>query len=205
MSVLRIGALVEGEGDAVALPKLVHRVALRIGVANPVVVRPVIPSPASRLWKERSLEHQLDNLARQVRGGGILVLLDCDWDGGCPKHDGPAWLKRAQTARPDLLIRLVLAHKEYESWFVAAAESLRGVRGLPDDLSSPANPEGIRGAKEWLTQQMPGRSPYSPVPDQAILTSVFDLDLARQRSPSFDKCYREISAMLHALTEASDA
>jgi hypothetical protein len=52
---------------------------------------------------------------------------------------------------------------------------------------------------------MPGRSPYSPVPDQAILTSAFDLDLARQRSPSFDKCYREISAMLHALTEASDA
>ena len=41
-----------------------------------------------------------------------------------------------------------LAKKEFEAWFLAAAESLRGQQGLPLDLTSPHYPENIRGAKE---------------------------------------------------------
>lgn len=205
MSVVRIAALVEGEGDVLAVPKLVHRIAHDIRLNRTVVVQPVIPAPVSRLKKNRSLEDEIDNLVRKLRGeGGVLVLLDCDWKNGCPKHDGPAWLQRAQAARPGIPIRLVLAHKEFETWFLAAAESLRGVCGLPDNLEAPEDPERIRGAKEWLKHNMPQHTPYSPVPDQATLTSAFDMTIARRRSDSFDKCYREISAMLRALRESKD-
>ncbi len=40
----------------------------------------------------------------------------------------------------------------------------------------------------------PGRS-YRPTLDQAALTSVFDLDAARN-APSFDKLWRDVSELL---------
>lgn len=200
MSALRMATLVEGDGDVLAVPKLIHRVAKDIGLTGALIVQPVIPAPVSRLRKNGSLETEIENLARKLGGrGGILILLDCDWDNGCPKKDGPAWLRRARAARPDMPIHLVLAHKEYESWFLAAASSLRGICGLPQTLESPDRPDEIRGAKEWLSRHMPHHTPYSPVPDQATLTSAFDMSLARRRSDSFDKCYREIVALLTAL------
>jgi hypothetical protein len=196
VTVIRIGGLVEGEGDVRAVPRL----ARDIGIEVAVVVDPVIPAPVSRLRKAHSLEEEIDNIARKMGSGGILVLLDCDWKDGCPKYDGPSLLRRAQAARRDVPIRLVLAEKEYEAWFLAAAESLCGLCGLPGDLTAPPEPEAVRGAKEWLSHHMPRHTPYSPVPDQATLTTAFDMALARRRSPSFDKCYREIAALLQTLS-----
>jgi hypothetical protein len=72
---------------------------------------------------------------------------------------------------------------------------LRGRRGLPADLDPPPYPEGIKGAKEWLTRQMPARRTYSETRDQASFTAQFDLTLAR-RASSFDKCYREVARLL---------
>jgi hypothetical protein len=95
-------------------------------------------------------------------------------------------------------IAVVLAMKEYEAWFIAAAESLRGQCGLPPDLVGDPNPESIRGAKEWLSRHMPGNRRYAETTDQATLTSVFDMQAAR-RAGSFDKCYREIVRLLTAL------
>jgi hypothetical protein len=92
-----------------------------------------------------------------------------------------------------------LANREYEAWFLAAAESLGGHCGLPSDLTSPPNPEGIRGAKEWLRRHMPRVRKYSETVDQPTLTSVFDMQAARRRADSFDKCYREIVRLLTVL------
>jgi hypothetical protein len=124
--------------------------------------------------------------------------MDCDWADSCPKKDAPIWLKRALRVRPDMEISLVMANKEYEAWFIAAAESLRGRRGLATDLTSAADPEGIRGAKEWLSDRMPRNRPYKPTIDQPALTSIFDMQAAR-RADSFDKCYREIVRLLTVL------
>ncbi len=98
----------------------------------------------------------------------------------------------------DLPIVVILARREFEAWFLAAAESLRDKGRLPDDLESPADPESIRGAKEWLSDRMPiGRS-YAETTDQPALTADFDMRAAR-RADSFDKCYREIRSMLEQL------
>ena len=127
--------------------------------------------------------------------GGIPVILDSDDD--CPAQLAPDLLARMRAARGDLPSAVVLPNKEFESWFLAAAQSLRGYRGFPEDLEAPAQPEAIRGAKEWLNQRAtPGA--YSANVDQASLTDKFDLDSAR-RAPSFDKCYREVIQLLETL------
>ena len=141
--------------------------------------------------------------ARKNSGqGGILVLLDCD--DGCPATIGPALRSRAKAARPDLPVSVVLAKREFEAWFLAAAESLRGHRSLPDCLVGPDNPEDIRGAKEWLTDKMPRGLAYSESSDQPALTAIFDMNAAR-RASSFDKCHREIARLLTLLKQAIPA
>ena len=199
MTQVRLAAIVEGHGEVEAVPILVRRIAEGLDPVALVNVDPVLRVPAARLLKEGELERQVERAARKIQGrGGILILVDCDWDGGCPAIDGPDLLKRARNARADLPISVVLAKKEYEAWFIAAAESLRGKRGLPQDILSDPSPEDIRGAKEWLSHRMPEGLRYSETTDQPALTAVFDMDMAR-RADSFDKCHREIVGLLRQL------
>lgn len=199
MSIVRIAAIVEGHGECEAIPVLIRRIALTIDPGFEPFILPPIRVPASRLIKTGELERSVELAARKLSGkGGILVLLDCDWKYCCPALEAPALLNRARTARSDMLISVILAKKEYEAWFLAAAESLRGKRGLPDDLQMPVDPECIRDAKGWLSQYMPRGRSYAETADQAAFTSLFDLEMAR-RSDSFDKCYRDVRTMLEIL------
>jgi hypothetical protein len=199
VSEIRIAAIVGGYGDEETLPILSRRIAAELDPSLNVRVKPVLRIPESRLAKAGELERHVEFAARSVgRHGGIFILTDCDWAGGCPKKDAPVWLERARLARPDMEISLVMANKEYEAWFIAAAESLRGRRGLAADLTAAPNPESIRGAKEWLSDHMPRNRPYNPTIDQPALTTVFDMQAAR-RADSFDKCYREIVRLLTVL------
>ncbi len=85
---------------------------------------------------------------------------------------------------------------------VSGRSGIPGHRGLPTDLVGPANPEEIRGAKEWLTDKMPPGRSYAETTDQPAFSDLFDMNAAR-RADSFDKCYREIKKMLEKLREAS--
>ncbi len=197
---LRLAAIVGGDGECEAVPILVRRIALTLDPGLTPIVKPVLRIPESRLIKQGELERAVDFAARKTGGqGGILILLDCD--DGCPAQEGPAMLTRASAARPDVPIATVLAKREFEAWFLAAAESLRGCRGLADDLAAPPDPEAIRGAKEWLTSNMPSDQAYSETADQPALAELFDLKAAC-RADSFDKCYREIVQLLNRLRGA---
>ncbi len=199
MSEIRVAAIVGGHGEVESLPILFRRIARALDQSLIVQVRPVLRVAESRLSKAGELEKHVEFAARSVgRRGGIFILIDCDWPNGCPKNDAPVWLNRARRARPDMEISVVLANKEYEAWFIAAAESLRGSRGLAADLTADPDPERIRGAKEWLSDHMPRNRPYNPTIDQPALTNDFDMQAAR-RADSFDKCYREIARLLTAL------
>ena len=120
--------------------------------------------------------------------GGILVLLDADDD--CPAELASDLLRFAEHSRPDRSIRVVLAKAEYESWFLAAASSLAGHRGIDEAASPPPDSEAIRDAKGWLSARMPPGRRYRETLHQAALTARFDLDSARA-APSFDKMWRE--------------
>ena len=198
---VQIGCIVEGKGEVDAVPILIRRVASNLypelGVDTPHPIR----ISRSKVVKEGELEQVVELAARNIRGqGAIFILLDSDDD--CPARLGPELLCRALEARSDLPIAVVLAKYEFEAWFLAAAESLRGQRGLRNDLQSPNNPEAISGAKEWLSQRMEGTGAYSPTVDQPGLTARFDLNQARY-TDSFDKCYRDIVRLLDELRKAS--
>ncbi|MCX5999688.1 MAG: DUF4276 family protein [Chloroflexi bacterium] len=199
MNRVRIVAIVEGQGEVEAVPLLIRRVAQSV---DPSLV-PDIPTPirvaADRFKKPGELERTVELAVRKLGGeGGVLILIDCDWNDGCPKMDAPPLIERARLVRPNVPISLVLAYREYEAWFIAAAESIRGKHRLPGDLETVADPEAIRGAKEWLSRRMPPRRPYAETIDQPGLTGVFDIQAAR-RAGSFDKCYREIVGLLTQL------
>lgn len=196
---LRIASIVEGHGECEAVPILVRRIAQTLDPSLTPVVHPVIRVPASRLLKQGEIERTVELAARKNAGqGGIFVLLDCD--DGCPAKDGPALLQRAVKARSNMPVSVVFAKREFEAWFLAAAESLRGQRGLPGDLTGPPDPEVIRGAKEWLQDHMPHGQGYAESTDQPALTAVFDLNAAR-RADSFDKCHREVIRLLTVLRQ----
>jgi hypothetical protein len=124
--------------------------------------------------------------------GGVFVLLDSDDD--CPAELALSLLDLAKSAGMGLPVSVILPQREFEGWFLVAAESLRGRRGLPLDLAPPRNPEQIRAAKEWLRERMPGRV-YSETIDQPALAQLFDLNQARA-AKSFDKCYRELQRLI---------
>jgi hypothetical protein len=202
MTEVRIAAIVEGHGECEAVPILIRRIAQTIDLEFVPRILPPLRIPASRLLKQGEMERSLDFAARKLEGrGGIVIIVDCDWENCCPAEEGPLLLKRALATRGDVPIAVVLAKREFEAWFLAATESLRGKFGLPGNLESPAYPESIRGAKEWLTDKMPPGRAYAETTDQPAFAAVFDMNTAR-RADSFDKCYRDIKNMLEQLRQS---
>lgn len=189
-----IAPIVEGHGDSRAIRPLIERVASAYCADTAVVVVRPWRVQRSRLLKPDELERAVTTVARQIgdRDGGILVLIDADDD--CPRELAPNLLARARAAHGGVAVEVVLAEREFEAWGLAAARSLRGWRGLPDDLEPPPNPQNIPGAKEWLTERMPGSAVYSPTADQPSLAATINLDQARSAS-SFDKFCRAVCAL----------
>ena len=190
---IRIVAIVEGDGEVKAVPVLLRRIGAAVAPLAALDMARPIRVPRGRFLKANGLEGYVSLAARRAGPDGrILVLLDANGD--CPAELGATLLQRARAARPDLLIEVVLAKCEYEAWFIAAADSLRGTRGISNAANVPPDPESIRGAKEWLRARMSG--PYSPTADQAALTARFDMTAARRRAPSFDKMWRAVSVLM---------
>jgi hypothetical protein len=191
---LAVACVVEGHGEVDAVPILIRRIAASLDPGQALLIPTPIRVPRDKVVKPGELERAVDLAARKIGGSGaVLVLLDSE--GACPAQLGPALLRRVANVRPGIRLSVVVAKHEYESWFRAAATSLRGLRGLAADLEAPPDPETIQGAKEWLTRHMEGSRRYAEPLDQPALTARFDLDMAR-RVDSFDKCYREIVRLL---------
>lgn len=186
--------IVEGHGEVYALPALLHRIAEDAGYLGPLRVNAPIRVKADSFLNDESYFARYVALAgaKAVQEGGVmLLLLDCEE--ACPGILGPRLLQKAREVRPDVQIVVALAQREYETWFLSAARSLRGLSGLPTDLEPPANPERIRGAKEWLSRHMEGT--YDPVVHQLELTRLFDMTDARANA-SFDRLCRRVRALL---------
>jgi hypothetical protein len=189
--------IVEGDGEVEAVPVLLRRVVAEIGADVAITVAKPIRRPRGSLLKQGELERYVD-LAARIHGGngGVLVLIDADDD--CAATLGPDLLARARESRPDSPVGVVLAVKEFECWFLAAAESIAGRRGLPQDLEGPATPEEVRDAKGWIQHRRTDGLAYGPTVDQPALTAVFDLGAARSEAPSFDKFWREVERLVTA-------
>jgi hypothetical protein len=190
---VNLACIVEGDGDVDAVPIAIRRIVQSIDPGLILKIHP-LRVPRTKLIKPGEMERSIELAARRAgRDGAIFVVLDSDDD--CPATLGPELLDRARKVRSDLPISVVLAKREFEGWFLASAESLRGLRGLASNLAPPSDPESIRGTKEWLTARMiTGRS-YVETLDQPALAASFDLLQART-APSFDKLFRDVAAVV---------
>ena len=90
-----------------------------------------------------------------------------------------------------------MANREYEAWFLASIETLRGRAGILPSAASHPHPEMPRDAKGELERRMLSSASYSPTVDQAALTAHLDLENAYRRCRSFRKlagAYRALAA-----------
>jgi len=198
--ILHLGCIVEGQGDAAAVPVLLRRIGQIIAPGLELRIERPIRVPRSKIVKPKELERCLELLARQTPvPRAFLVLIDADDD--CPKRLGPDLLERGRQVRPDVPISVVLEKHEFEAWFLAAIESLSGQRGLGASLTPLLEPESIRDAKGHLTRRMVAGRSYAETIDQPAMAQRFDLTAARQRSPSFDKFWRDVARLFTAPSE----
>lgn len=200
---MEIACIVEGDGEVAALPTLIQRIIASESPGAFVPVAARLRWPRSRLVTRPYLEQAIRIAAeRATPAGAILVLLDADDD--CPATLGPQLLDWATTARQDMhgRIAVVLANREYESWFVASADRLGGPDGLRAGVGVPGDSESRRGAKEWLTQNMTRGGRYRPTTHQLLFSQRIAIRETRERSPSFDKLCRDIRRLVEALQAA---
>ncbi len=189
--------IVEGDGEDAAIRSLVRRVVTDIDPSKYVDVSHIIRVPRNKVVGPGQLERDIELAARRLtRPGAIFVLLDSE--DACPAVLGPELLKRARQQCNGIPISVVLANREYEAWFLAAAESLRTHPKIdPDFPLRTTLPESPRDAKGQVGSMMRSRT-YSARSDQASLTEHFDLTMARS-ADSFDKCYRDLTGLVSHL------
>lgn len=185
-----IASIVEGDAEVAALPILLRRLATELEPGP--VVHPLPPIRVRRdrfLKKDEEFRRQLLLAAAKCGDEGwILVLLDADDD--CPKTLGQQTLDRARLHVPHRRVSVVLANREYEAWFLAAAPSLHGLRGFSIQPGEQVTAESPRDAKGWMREHMQGGT-YREMLDQPAFTARFDLQQALANSRSFRKLCKE--------------
>lgn len=186
-----IAPIVEGHGEVQAVPILLQRVLRELRTDSMLRLNPPLRvKPASFLTDDDYFARHLELAARKAKPhtrGSVLILLDCDDD--CAAEVGVKLVAKAVAVRGDVPVTVAMAYREYETWFLAAARSLRGMAGLPTDLEPPPAPESIRDAKGWLDMNMP--SGYNPPNDQPAFTQVFSFEEAASVS-SFARLRRKL-------------
>ena len=187
---ISIASIVEGDGEVSALPILLRRLAAEWSPAT--LVNPLQPIRVRRdrfLNKDEEFRRQLLlAAAKSGENGWILIVLDADDD--CPKALGIDIFQRAQQYVPHRKLSVVLANREFEAWFIAAAASLHGLRGFAVTANERIEAETPRNAKGWMREHMQGGN-YSEMLDQPAFTAKFDLQQAFDKSRSFRKLCKE--------------
>ena len=189
----QIFPIVEGKGDALALPILVRRVLQAQGVADRVRVRKAARENKSTLLKPGEVERIARGALQKANDARVLVLVDAD--DGCAATLGPQLQRRLDREFDAGVCAAVVAVREYENWLIAGASAFSGNNTFRDSIRAPRNPESETDAKHWLNARRTGKYSYDPVVDQAPLTELVDVGTIRERCRSFRKLWREVERL----------
>ena len=110
-------------GEVEAVPVLLRRFAAEAGVFDVRIGTP-IRRRRPEMVREDPLRRAVELARRQPGCSAILVLFDGDDD--CPRALAPTIERWASDAAAGVPCAVVMAHREYEAWFLAAIESLVG-------------------------------------------------------------------------------
>lgn len=171
-----IASVVEGFGEVAALPLLVRRIALEVYDVASVEISKPHRIPRNQMISpvlQRAVETQS---ARIVSNGGVLILADSD-------DDEPSTLVAAlRKASGSAAVKIALAVREYEAWFLASMESLRSHRSVQSWATFEGDPEKPRDAKGELNSRMVEK--YRETIHQPAFSAMLDISASR-RCPSF--------------------
>jgi len=187
---ISIASIVEGDSEVSSLPILLRRLAAELAPA--ILVSPLQPI---RIKRDRFLNRE-DEFRRQLllagakcgKDGWILIVLDADDD--CPAQLGAKVYQRAQQYIPHRSLSVVVANREFEAWFLAAAQSLHGYRGFFLNPGEVIEAEIPRNAKGWMGQHMYSGT-YRELLDQPAFANRMDIQQALDNSRSFRKLCKE--------------
>ena len=173
-----------------AVPVLLRRLAQWRTPGSVSEVAPPIRVRKDRfLNREAEFQRYLKLAAAKCEGDGwILILLDADDE--CPAEIAPEILGRVNACIAHRPVSIVLAKREYEAWFIAAASSLDGRRAFSRAATVAIDAETPRDAKGWIGARIGGRA-YSEITDQPAFSALMDLQQAFDGSRSFRKLCAE--------------
>ena len=187
----QIASVVEGEGEEAALPLLIRRVLTHLRLEASVQVLKPLREKRGTLLRPGELERYAQLAFSKAKGDArVLLLVDADDD--CAAELGPSLQSRLDRVAPG---GAVLAVRQYENWLLGDATSLGQDSRFRDSINPPGAPETVPTPKQWLTARRTDQRSYRPKLDQARLTELIDLDVVRQRCPSFDKFWREVERL----------
>ena len=177
--------IVEGDGDVAAVPVLLRRI---LQVHSEFEVQVLPPHKRGELPKVKANFERFFKAAA-LEGVPVLCVLDFDCANCVDVVKDELELKQqANAIHPLIGFEACFIVKEYESFFLWDEVGTRKV--LPSTAKGtvfPANPEEIRGAKEWLSRAQPSGIAYKPTVHQAKLAAAVDLNILRVKSPSYQR------------------
>ena len=142
---MKIQPVVEGYGDVEALPVLLRRFTAvaeswDVGIGTPIRQTRGLLVNQESLMKGRANSNPA--AARAVRSWSCSMATMTVQQNWGPRIKG--WAEMGAGGRP---CEVVIAHREYEAWFLAAIESLRGQRGIREDAIRSPSTGGTEGRK----------------------------------------------------------
>ena len=175
---------------------MLRRILVELGCYIDVSGSP-FRSKRTLLVREDDFKRAVQIAALKPGACAVLVLFDADDD--CASTYVPNMLVWAREVAPELPCGVVMARREYEAWFLAAIESLRGQRKISPEATYPNNPEQVRDAKGTVERLMMPGTHYAGTADQPALSALFDLRTAYRRASSFRKLVKELCRLLEEL------
>lgn len=193
---MKIQPIVEGQGEVAAVPVLLRRLVEKARAWKIKIEKP-IRAPRSHILNEERLRKLVTFAVRQRRCDAILIMFDGDRD--CPAELGMTVHKWAVTVASHIPCEVVIPQREYEAWFLATIESLRGHSGIKNDAIAHHYPEAPYGAKEQLEAQMQVGKSYLETKHQASFSAQFSMEDAFCRCRSFRKLTTSFGSLLQRM------
>jgi Domain of unknown function (DUF4276) len=185
---MKLGLVVEGDGEKSALPIIVRRhLHENREIFNVGVEVPKNSKGRGNLEAPGGVERFAQYAAIPDEVGGVLVLCDSDRDPVC--EFGPTIETRAAAAVRSKPVRATLAVAEFENWIVASAESIAGAEPVDtDDFET-------LGAVSIVSRWRHPRAYVKPL-HQPGYAQQMDFELVQARCPSFARLIRCIDELV---------
>jgi hypothetical protein len=194
----KIQLIAEGDGDVRALPELVRRILEFNNIFDVQIAYPVHKRGEITKVKKRFGEF-FETAA--IENYPVLCVLDFDCK-GCDDvvAEELEFLNEAEKLRTTYPFRACFIVKEYESLFLWDQEATQAVlTQMRPDYKFPATPETIRDAKGELSRSLDSGSAYKPMIHQMAISKKVNLQILREKSPSFQRLEKAVLDLVQGM------